>query len=140
MKGAKSKKLGELRGNPRNPRKLSQEQADLLRRQLEEFGDISGVVFNVRTKQLVTGHQRAKEFWRKEAAIQIIKRHEKPTSTGTVAEGSILIGDESFAYREVDWPEDKAKLAMLAGNNHAGAWEDAALAKVLDELDSKRRN
>lgn len=53
-------KLEDLKGNPKNPRKVTEAKLAQLKRSLEEFGDLGGVVWNRRTKRLVSGHQRLK--------------------------------------------------------------------------------
>ncbi len=43
-----------------NPRTISDDQLERLKKSLEEFGDLSGIVFNRQTGNLVGGHQRLK--------------------------------------------------------------------------------
>ncbi|HUU97686.1 MAG TPA: hypothetical protein VM487_18275 [Phycisphaerae bacterium] len=50
--------LGQLAGNPDNPRKITPEAVAALRVSLETFGDLSGVVWNAATGHLVCAHQR----------------------------------------------------------------------------------
>jgi hypothetical protein len=104
----------------------------LLKRQLAEFGDLSGFVHNVRTGELVCGHQRMKNIGEHEVHVE--KSYEKPTATGTVAEGWIEYAGERFAFRQVDWPDEKARKAMLAANNVAGSWETDKLADLIDQI------
>ena len=98
--------LGDLTPNPDNPRTISPERLEMLRRSLGEFGDLSGFVLNVKTGRLVGGHQRQKVL-PPDAAITIEKEHKKPTVNGTVRTGHVQIGGERFAYREVSWPVDR---------------------------------
>lgn len=51
--------VGQLQPAPYNPRKISPEGLENLAASLREFGDLSGIVRNVRTDRLVGGHQRA---------------------------------------------------------------------------------
>lgn len=127
-------KLGELAPNPRNPRKITDKELERLKRALMEFGDLSGIVFNRRSQQLVGGHQRSKVI-PKTAKIVIKKRYPAPTRTGTVAQGHVLIKGERYAYREVDWDEAKEKAAVIAANKHGGSWDYPALAEWLTDLD-----
>ena len=53
-------KLTDLKSAGYNPRTITDEQLGWLKKSLEEFGDLSGIVFNRRTGNTVGGHQRLK--------------------------------------------------------------------------------
>ena len=106
----------------------------MLKKSLEQFGDLSGIIFNRRTGRLVGGHQRVKVL---PPGSKIEKEDLTETSkTGTVALGSIQIGGDRFVYREVDWDETTEKAANIAANQHGGEWDVPQLADWLNELDS----
>jgi len=126
--------LKDLKPNTNNPRKISDQKLLQLKKALNEFGDISGIVFNRKSKQIVGGHQRVKHF-SPTSPITIIKKYSKPTKTGTVAEGFIELKGERFSYREVEWPKKKEMAANLAANNNAGEWDTSKLGEWLKELD-----
>lgn len=116
-----------------NPRKITKSELDRLKKALEEFGDLSGIVFNRRTGRLVGGHQRCKVM-PQDATIEITKTYDIPTRTGTVSEGYIIIDGERYTYREVDWDETKEKAANIAANAHGGDWDEEKLHILLKEL------
>lgn len=122
--------------NPDNPRAVTTERLDLLRKQLAEFGDLSGIVSNRRTGHLVGGHQRLAVFRDAKMEPKVVKSYSEPTPAGTVAEGFITVDGERFVYREVDWDQGKERLAMIAANNAAGQWEEAGLRKLMAEIDA----
>lgn len=138
--------LKDLKPAEYNPRKITDAQIERLKKSLTEFGDLSGIVFNRRTGNLVGGHQRLKCL-PPDASIEK-KEFKKPSSTGTVAEGHIILAprldkegspragvvDEKYSYREVDWPLEKEKAANIAANKHGGEWDDEKLAELLKEL------
>lgn len=124
----------DLAANPQNPRKITDEKLQLLRKAVHEHGDLSGIVFNRKSGNLVSGHQRAKVFG-PDAEITILEKFKKPTRTGTVATGFINIDGEKFVYREVLWDAAKEKAASLAANRSAGDWDNDLLADWLRELD-----
>lgn len=64
-----------------NPRKISKEKLAALKKSLEEFGDLSGIVFNIRTQTLIGGHQRTKNL---DPSWPIVKESQTD-KTGTVA-------------------------------------------------------
>ena len=47
-----------LTGDPANPREISESAAAGLGYSMAEFGDLSGITYNLRTGELVAGHQR----------------------------------------------------------------------------------
>lgn len=126
--------VAQLKPNPKNPRTITDVKLGLLKKALNEFGDLGGFVFNRSTQQLVGGHQRAKLFDKK-AAVTIDKRYPKPTKTGTVAEGFIVLKGERFRYREVQWDSIKEKAANIAANKGAGEWDFSELGNWFKEID-----
>lgn len=117
-----------------NPRIMSGHQAKALSDSIGKFGDMGGVVFNRRSGRLVGGHQRKEQFVKKNGRVEITETLDEPNEVGTVARGHILIGTEKFAYRVVDWPEDKEKLANMAANKISGDWDDQKLAELVYSL------
>lgn len=130
----KKDKVADLKHAAYNPRKISKEKLASLKKAFLEFGNLSGVVKNNRTNNLVAGHQHCKII-PQDAQITITDIYDPPTRTGTVAEGSIIFEGEKFHYREVDWPVEKEKLANLAANNHGGDNDEEMLADLLASLE-----
>lgn len=129
-----NKALNELRPYHKNPRKITAEKLQLLKESIVEFGDLSGVVFNETTGQLVGGHQRVQVFKDAQTAdIKIEKTFDEPTSTGTVAVGYIEIGQERFSYRKVRWDEKQEERANIAANKMGGFWDYEILANQFSE-------
>lgn len=123
-------KVKDLKPAAYNPRKITDAQLARLKKSLEEFGDLSGIVFNTRTQTMVSGHQRVKNI---DADCKITKQPHTD-KTGTVALGYIDTPVGRFAYREVDWPGDKEKKANIAANKHGGEFDDDLLKELLDDL------
>lgn len=126
--------LKDLKPNAENPRKITDTKLAMLKKSLLEFGDLSGIVFNRKTKQIVGGHQR-QEALDAASIVKIEKKYAKPTRTGTVAEGYVVVKNERFSYREVNWSDSKEKAANIAANKGAGEWDLTQLSKWMRELD-----
>ena len=105
----------------------------MLKKSLLALGDLSGIVYNRRTKQLVGGHQRKEVF--QQGKITIERDFKEPTEAGTVREGFIFFGGERFAFREVDWDLEKELAANIAANKGAGEWDYTLLQEHLTHLD-----
>lgn len=125
-------KISDLKAAGYNPRQISAKQLARLKKSLDEFGDLSGIIFNRRTGNIIGGHQRIKVM-PPDALIEKIDLVD-PSRAGTVAEGRITIDGESYVYREVDWPLEREKMANVAANKHAGEWDDEKLTALLKEL------
>jgi len=69
-----------------------------------------------------------------DAEVVIEQKYKKPTKTGTVAEGYILLNGERFKYREVSWDAVKEKAANIAANKLAGEFDKGRLASWMQEL------
>lgn len=116
-------KLSELQEAEYNPRTISGQALQGLKYSLEEFGDLSGITFNVRTNRLVSGHQRVRALMEQYGDLQI-------------SEGKISTPNgETFNVRYVDWEEIKEKAANIAANSPTIQGEfTGGLAILLDEL------
>lgn len=133
---SKRTSLAQLSANPKNPRRVTDTKLEMLKKALAEFGDLSGIIFNQKTGQLVGGHQRVKVL-PPDAKITLRKTFDKPTKSGTTAEGFVEIDGEEFAYREVSWSETKEKAANIAANKGAGDWDFPQLTEWMTELDAE---
>lgn len=124
--------INEAQPYHKNPRKITKAQHELLSSSLAEFGDLSGVVVNIRTGEVIGGNQRSSIFKREDAKIEIIERYDTPTKTGTTAIGYVIFGDEKYAYREVDWDEKTAESANIRANKIGGIFDFDILANEFD--------
>ena len=100
----------DLQGDAANPRKISDESAAGLRASIKRFGDLSGIVFNRRTGELVTGHQRMDQIRAEfgDLPIEMVDDHH----------GRIRVDDNRFfAVRYVDWSQARQRAANVAANN-----------------------
>lgn len=124
------KEVAELSPASYNPRKISKKQLESLKKAMAQFGDLSGIVVNQRSGNVVGGHQRIKNLepgW-------AIQSKEAKDDTGTIALGYIITPWGQISYRLVDWPEEKEKAANLAANKHGGEWDMAKLNLVIQDL------
>lgn len=129
-------KISDLYGHEAeyNPRKTTPERLIKLERNLREFGDLSGIVFNRQTGNIVGGHQRQKVL---DPEWEIIKT-EANDETGTVALGYVQTPFGDFNYREVDWSQDKEIAANMVANDAAGEWDQQKKKSLLNELNDKK--
>lgn len=139
------KSLEDLKDAPYNPRLMSNDSAAGLAVSLEEFGDISGIVWNKRTGNLVCGHQRRKAL--KEKYGDKLHLDTGSPDDGIPPELFVCDGDPMFdevrdhpdtlrfPIRIVDWDEDKEQAANVAANSEliSGEW-GSGLGKILSQI------
>lgn len=131
-----TKNLDDLKENPKNPRRIDKHDFNLLVETMKEYGDLSGIVFNRRTGQLVGGHQRKQAFNKMggQKNVIITENFEVPNKQGTVALGYVNVDNEQFAYREVDWDAGREASANIAANRIQGQFDLDLLAQVNYEI------
>jgi len=125
-------KIKDLKPADYNPRKITEEKLKMLAKAMQEFGDLSGIVFNCRTGNLIGGHQRVKNF---DPTWEVVKEPYQD-EVGTIAEGHIETPFGKWKYREVDWPKKKEGAANIAANKHGAMWDFPKLADILIDLDN----
>ena len=95
--------IKDLKAAAYNPRRISKEALGALSASLTEVGDISGIVWNSRSRRLVCGHQR----------LQALRRHYGRKLK--LDKQTILAPDgRRFPIRIVDWPKAKERAANIA--------------------------
>ena len=124
-------RVKDLKAADYNPRKITDEKLKMLGKAMKEFGDLSGIVVNIRTGNMVGGHQRVKHL---DPAWEITKKKAKD-KVGTTAEGFIETPFGKWSYREVDWTKSKEMAANIAANKHGGEFDFPKLKDLIVELD-----
>lgn len=125
--------INELNKYHRNPRKITSKQHDLLEQTMQEFGDLSGVVFNKTTGEVVGGNQRTSIFKKYADKVKIEKTEQPKDAQGTIAIGYIDFNGSKFSYREVEWDTEKEARANIIANKVGGFWDNDILANEFDD-------
>jgi hypothetical protein len=117
--------LAQMMPDPANPRKMKPAAREGLGVSMETFGPLD-IVFNVRTREFVSGHQR-------------VERPKTAGATEVVREGNwgyILHPKtgEKFPVRFVDWDKTKQRMANLEANNPEvqGEFTDSVVGELQD--------
>lgn len=116
---------------PYNPRKISDSKMKMLGKAMKEFGDLSGIIFNMRTGRVVGGHQRIGHL---DKNWPIVKE-KLVDDNGTVAVGYIETPYGRWSYREVDWNEQREIAANIAANKHGGEFDYPMLKDLIVQID-----
>jgi hypothetical protein len=114
----------------RNPRQISKKDYERLTDTLTRLGDLSGIVHNLNTDEVIGGNQRMTVFT--DGTPEIVETYDKPDEQGTIAHGFIVWKGHKFAYRQVKWNEATAAEANIAANLGGGDWNWEVLANEWD--------
>lgn len=127
--------ISDLKAADYNPRYISEHSQNLLKKSINTFGDLSGVVFNAKTKTLISGHQRLNSI--KDAKTKVILE-DYTDELGTVQLGYIIAKHDKttikIPLRIVKWDAKKEKKANIAANAHGGTFDNEKLGSLLAEL------
>jgi hypothetical protein len=118
--------LNDLTPAAYNPRVITEKSFKGLKASIGEFGDLSGIVFNLDTGNLVAGHQRVNALKADGAGLNILRDNDRYY---------IEHKGERFYVRFVNWNIKKERLANVTANNPKiqGQWSDN-IGVVLDEI------
>src|SRR5664280_1689600 len=100
--------IDDLRPDPANPRRISEDELDALERSLRQFGFVQPVLARREDRTVIGGHQRL------------------------VAARRLGLTTVPVAWLDVS--AEQARLLSLALNKISGSWDDALLARLLADL------
>lgn len=124
-------KISDLKPAAYNPRKITDKQLAMLKKSMAAYGDLSGIVVNIQTGNIIGGHQRVKNL---DPSWPIISKPHTD-QTGTVALGYIETPSGRWQYREVSWTKKKEAAANIAANQHGGEFDMPKLREIIIDLD-----
>lgn len=107
----------EFRPYHKNPRKISKKQRDKLRENMETLGDISGIVHNLNTGEIIGGNQRSRIIDIEKADIEVLQEYDEPDQQGTVKIGWVTWNKTRWNYRAVRWTNEQAERANITANS-----------------------
>ncbi len=119
----------------KNPRTISFKEFSDLGKWLTELGDISGIVHDLNSNEIIGGNQRTRFFKDHQAQAIICETFDPPTATGTVALGYVVANGERFAYRQVRWTPHQCERANVIANHAGGKFDWDILANQFDPAD-----
>jgi hypothetical protein len=131
IKSEMNEKIGDLIPAPYNPRIITDKESKMLGKSMRRFGDLSGIVKNIRTNHLVGGHQRVRQL---DPSWKIIKES-CSDAVGTVALGYIETPYGRWQYREVNWDEKVEAAANISANQQGGEFDMPKLKEIIISLD-----
>lgn len=107
----------------RNPRKITDKQLEKLEANIRELGDISGIVHDLNTDEIISGNQRCKAIDINACEIVLTEQYEEPDAQGTVAWGYAIYDGHKMNYRQVRWTQEQRDKANITANSLGGDWD-----------------
>lgn len=122
----------------KNPRWISSKKFEHLTDTLARLGDLSGIVHDLNSDEIIGGNQRMRVFDLTESDVEIVERFDQPDEQGTVALGYVIWQGKRYSYRQVRWDERTAEEANIVANKAGGDWDFDILANEFDVEDLLR--
>lgn len=119
----------------KNPRQIDDKQFQDLRKWLAELGDLSGIVHNLETDEVISGNQRSLVFDINECEVVLEYETEEPDDQGTVGLGYVIWQGKRYSYRQVRWDGRKSSQANIVANASGGGWDWDILTSEFDRMD-----
>ena len=120
----------------KNPRQITQKQYGNLADWLGQLGDLSGVVHDLNTDEIIGGNQRSRVFDINNCEIVLAEQYAEPDKQGTIAHGYVVWQGAKYAYRQVCWTPKQCEMANIVANKAGGTFDFDILANEfeIDEL------
>lgn len=116
----------------KNPRIITEKSFHALSDSLDDLGDLSGVVHDLNSDQVIGGNQRSRVFDINKCQITIAERYDPPDRQGTVAHGFVIWKGAKYAYRQVRWTAEQCEEANIKANKLGGEWDFDTLANEFE--------
>lgn len=113
----------------KNPRQISDKELAKLKKNIAELGDLSGIVQDISTGEIITGNQRCRAIDVNSCEIEIVEEYAKPDKQGTKAWGFVIWEGMRLNYRRVVWNDRQREKANITANSLGGIWDWDILAE-----------
>lgn len=117
-----------------NPRTITDRKKRELEKSIRQFGDISGIVHELNSDEIITGNQRMKAIGFTKKDIVILQEFNPPLSDGTEKVGYIEKDGVRLNYRAVRLSEDQAAVASLSANMMGGRFDESKFKRFSDAV------
>lgn len=107
----------------KNPRKITDQELKQLAENIQELGDLSGIVHDITTDEIIGGNQRSKVIDINNCKVEIVKKLEEPDKWGTIAYGYVIWENQKLNYRQVVWDDKQREKANITANKLGGNFD-----------------
>ena len=106
----------------KNPRRITDSQLEALADSLHDLGDLSGIVHDLNSDEVISGNQRSKVFDINDCEI-VLEHEQEPDEQGTVGLGYVIWQGNRYGYRQVRWTPKQCEAANIKANRLGGDWD-----------------
>lgn len=117
-----------------NPRRITDSDLHVLESNIIELGDLSGIIHDRDTDEIIGGNQRSKVININKCKIEIVKQFEEPDGQGTIALGYVIYKGQKLNYRQVVWNAKQIEKANITANKLGGEF-DLVMLQHFNEKD-----
>lgn len=117
-----------------NPRRITDSDLHVLESNIIELGDLSGIIHDRDTDEIIGGNQRSKVININKCKIEIVKQFEEPDGQGTIALGYVIYKGQKLNYRQVVWNSKQIEKANITANKLGGEF-DLVMLQHFNEKD-----
>lgn len=117
----------------KNSKRTTDGEIQKLRESISLLGDISGIVFDVDSGEIICGNQRSAIMNINEREIITIKELKKPDKFGTLLYGYVEWEGQKYSFRKVRWNEEQRQLANISANLMYSSYDYFELGKNFTE-------
>lgn len=119
----------------KNPRQIKEKQFQDLRAWLLELGDLSGIVHDLNSDEVISGNQRVRAIDVAKCKVVLTEEPHEPDAQGTVAHGYVIWQGAKYNYRQVRWDARQCEKANIVANKAGGGWDFDTLANGFEMND-----
>lgn len=116
----------------KNPRRITPKQLEQLKANIQELGDLSGIVHDLNTDEIISGNQRSKVIDINKCEVVITEKYDTPNQQGTVAWGYVIFEGQKMNYRQVRWDDRQREKACITANSLGGEFDYSILTTRFD--------
>lgn len=119
----------------KNPRRITPKQLEQLKTNIQELGDLSGIVHDLNTDEIISGNQRSKVIDINKCEVVLTEKYDNPNPQGTVAWGYVIFEGQKLNYRQVRWNDRQREKANITANALGGDWDYDILEEQFNKED-----
>ena len=119
----------------KNPRRITPKQLEQLKTNIQELGDLSGIVHDLNTDEIISGNQRSKVIDINKCEVVLTEKYDNPNPQGTVAWGYVIFEGQKLNYRQVRWDERQREKGNITANALGGDWDYDILEEQFNKED-----
>lgn len=116
----------------KNPRRITSKQLEQLKANIQELGDLSGIVHDLNTDEIISGNQRSKVIDINKCEVVLTEKYDSPNPQGTVAWGYVIFEGQKMNYRQVRWDDRQREKANITANSLGGEFDYTILKEKFD--------